>query len=144
LSSLGKDFTLLSPKQAENGEFHIKDYGHDMEEAIQLLRMVGIIPYSLRKKNKLFLLGAGAASLRDIIYNNVRFVSMPIPYSRLQIVMPQLHDTGHDVFYDVIHSSFIKENPRLSQHNVKLCQTEEISKNGSGSGISLLRMKKMT
>jgi hypothetical protein len=64
LSSLGKDFTLLSPKQAENGEFHIKDYGHDIEEVIQLLRMVGIIPYSLRKKNKLFLLGAGAASLK--------------------------------------------------------------------------------
>jgi ABC-type uncharacterized transport system permease subunit len=83
LSSLRKDFILLSPKQAENGKFHIKEHGHDIEEVIQLLIMVGILSYSLRKKNKLFLLGAGAALLRDIIYNNIRFVSMLIPFLRL-------------------------------------------------------------
>lgn len=86
---------------------------------MQLLRMVGIVPFSLRKKNKLFLLGAGAASPRDM-YNNVRFVSMPIPYTRLQIVREEGYNRFNIQQGGVSNSVFIKIFLAISRSDEKI------------------------
>jgi hypothetical protein len=135
LSYSRKDFILLLLKQPKHGRFLIRDYGHGIRGVIQLVRIVEITVSSLKNKKKPFLLGVGDVLLRDITYNNAHSVSTPIPYSRLWIVNPKLEDSGLVASYGVIIRLFIEGSHQHYQHNGKLCQTEQMLKNGSRNSI---------